>query len=126
MADIRQFNRIPYVASATLEYRDSTFKCRIENISMAGALISLENTFLTDYRSGNICILNIFDELKGRHITIEVLVAHYAFAYVGLRFLKLDTDTQMSLEMIMERGNMGMADCSLPKSSIHRPSFTEN
>jgi hypothetical protein len=93
---------------------------------MAGALVSIRNTTATDFRPGNVCLLNLYDELEGRQITIQALVAHHAFAYAGLRFLKLDADTHVTLEAILERGNMGMGDCTLPIFSNYRTSSIEN
>src|ERR1039457_2507775 len=102
MAENRQFSRITYVVGGTLQYRDATFNCRLENLSMSGALVTIKNT-ITDFRPGNVCVLKLYDELEDRHISIEVLVAHHAFAYAGLTFLNLDVDTLISLELIMER-----------------------
>lgn len=103
MAENRQLKRVPYVAGGTFQYRDTTFSCRLENISMAGALISIRNLTATDFRPGHICILNLFDEMEGQHISIEVLIAHHSFSYVGLEFIYLDVDAQVSLEIIIER-----------------------
>jgi len=126
MAENRQHGRVSYIAVGTLKYRNATFDCRLENISMSGALVSIRNTTATDFRPGNICLLNLYDELECRQISIEVLVAHHAFAYAGLRFLSLDVDTQVSLEAIMERAHAGIDGCTPHKSSIHLSTSTEN
>jgi len=112
MAEKREFSRITYVAGGTLQYRDTTLNCRLENISMSGALVTIRNSTITDFQPGNICLLKLYDELEDRHITIEALIAHYAFAYAGLTFINFDVATQISLEMIMERGNNSVSQAS--------------
>ena len=101
MAENRQFKRISYFTGGTLQYRDTTFNCRLENLSMSGALITIRTK--PDFLPGNICVLKLYDELVGQHLTIETLVAHQSVDYAGLKFINPDLETQISLEMIMKR-----------------------
>lgn len=129
MAEGRYFNRVLYVAGGTFQYRDFTFVCRLENVSMAGALVSIRNLTNIDFRPGNICILNLFDELEGHHISIEALIAHHSFTYVGLEFIYLDVDAQVSLKIIMERegkNNSALGISVPPIDEIDKVSSIDN
>ena len=80
---------------------------------MGGALVTIRDAALTDLCVGDNCTLQLYHEIKGRHITIEALVAHHGFAFVGLVFLNLDAEAKASLETIMERekrNTLGMYD----------------
>ena len=105
MTEKRRFSRITYVVGGKLQCRDTTFICRLENLSMGGALITIRNATITDICVGDTCLLQLYHEIEGRHITAEALVAHLEFAFVGLAFLNLDAETKTSLETIMEREN---------------------
>lgn len=101
MDDNRQYHRINYIAGGTLQYRDTTFDCQIENLSMSGALITIKSKPV--FLPGNICVLKLYDELVDRQLILETLIAHQASDYAGLVFLNSDAETQISLEMIINR-----------------------
>lgn len=83
--------------------RDATFRCRLENLSMDGSLVTIRDAAIPDLRTGDTCELRLYHEIEGRYITVEARVAHHVFAIVGLSFLRLDAETKTSLEKIMER-----------------------
>jgi len=101
MAEKRQFNRISYVSGGTLTYRNRIYNCRVENLSMSGAFVTIKSK--PDFLPGNVCVLEVYDELECRLLTMETVIAHQAADYVGLKFIYHKVDTQISLEMIMER-----------------------
>ena len=101
MIENRPWNRIPYFAGGTLQYRDSMFNCRLENLSMSGALVTIKTK--PNFQPGNFCVLELHDELVGRPLTIETLVVHQVFDYAGLKFVNLDSEAILFLEMIVER-----------------------
>ena len=122
MAENRQCNRITYVAGGTLQYRDTIFSCRLENLSMFGALVTIRTK--PDFLPGNICVLKLYDELVGRDLTFETLIAHQALDHAGLKFINNDVETQISLEMIMEREsniNRGVGDNAHPSGATLQP-----
>lgn len=105
MTEKRRFSRITYVVGGKLQCRDTTFICRLENLSMGGALVTIRNAAITEICVGETCLLRLYHEIEGRYITVEALVAHHEFAFVGLSFLNLDSETKASLERIMGREN---------------------
>jgi hypothetical protein len=105
MTETKQFSRIKYVVGGKLQCRHTTFICRLENLSMGGALVTIRNASITDICVGDTCSLRFYHEIEGRHITVEALVTRLEFTFVGLAFLNLDTETKGSLEIIMEREN---------------------
>jgi hypothetical protein len=103
MTEKRRFRRITYVVGGTLQCRDATFRCRLENLSMDGVLVTIRDATITDFHTGDTCLLRLYHEIEGRYITVEALIAHHVFAVVGLEFLSLDAETRTSLETIMAR-----------------------
>ncbi|MGD0584983.1 MAG: PilZ domain-containing protein [Oryzomonas sp.] len=102
MTEKRRFRRISYVVGGTLQCRDATFRCRLENLSMGGALVTIRDADVTGLRTGDTCLLRLYHEIEGRYITVEALIAHHVFSFVGLGFT-LDAETKTSLETIMGR-----------------------
>jgi c-di-GMP-binding flagellar brake protein YcgR len=103
MTEMRRFRRITYEVGGTLQCRDATFRCRLENLSMGGALVTIRDAAVTGLHTGDTCVLRLYHEIEGRYITVEALIAHHAFSIAGLGFPSLDTETATSLETIMER-----------------------
>jgi hypothetical protein len=103
MTEMRRFHRITYVVGGTLLCRDAAFRCRLENLSMTGALVTIRDAVMPDLHTGDTCLLRLYHEIEGRQITVEAQIAHHVFAIVGLGFLSLDAETKTSLEKIMER-----------------------
>lgn len=113
MTEKRRFSRIKYVVGGKLLCRETTFICRLENLSMGGALVTIRNATINGICIGDTCLLQLYHEIEGRHISVESLVAHHGFAFVGLAFLNLDAEAKASLEKIMEREKhktFGMGD----------------
>jgi len=103
MNEKRKFSRIKYVVGGKLQCRESTFICRLENLSMGGALVTIRNSVITDICIGDTCFLILYHEVEGRFITVEALVAHHGFSFVGLAFINPNSETKASLGKIMER-----------------------
>jgi hypothetical protein len=119
MTEKRRFHRFTYVVGGTLQCRDATFRCRLENLSMDGALVTIRDADITDLHTGDTCLLRLYHEIEGRYITMEALIAHHVFAIVGLRFLSLDAETKTSLETIMEREKRKSQDMILSCVILH-------
>ena len=86
-----------------MQLRDTTYSCRLENLSLVGALVTIKDAVMTDIHSGDICLLRLYHEIEGRYITVEAQVAHCVFAFVGLAFINLEVETQASLQTIIAR-----------------------
>lgn len=103
MNEKRLSRRITCVVGGTLQCRDAAFRCRLENISKAGALVTVREAPMSGIRAGDACLLRLYHEIEGRHITVEAVIVHHAFAFIGLTFPGLDAETKASLETILER-----------------------
>ncbi|RII25500.1 MAG: hypothetical protein CXR30_18505 [Geobacter sp.] len=103
MTEKRRFRRITYVVGGTLQCHGSTFSCRLENLSVAGALITIRDTSATDIRVGDHCFLRMYHEIEARHVIMEAYVIHHVFAFVGLAFTNLSAEIEASLVSIMKR-----------------------
>ena len=103
MNEKRRFSRIKYVVGGKLQCREATFICRLENLSMGGALVTIRNAAMTDICIGDTCFLKLYHEVEGRFVTVEAQIAHHGFSFVGLAFINPNAETKASLEKIMER-----------------------
>jgi len=103
MTEKRRFSRITYMVGGTLKCHGSSFSCRLENLSMSGALVTTRDISATDIRVGDHCFLSMYHEIEGRHLIVEAKVVHQVFAFVGLAFTNLTAEIEASLESILER-----------------------
>jgi len=103
MTEKRLSRRITCVVGGALRCRDATFRCRLENISKAGALVTVSETPLSDIHAGDACLLRLYHEIEGRYIAVAAVIVHHAFAFIGVTFTGLDAETKASLETILER-----------------------
>lgn len=103
MTEKRRFRRIKYVVGGTLQCHGSACSCRLENLSMAGALITIRDTSATEIRVGDHCFLRMYHEIEAKHVIIEGYVIHHVFAFVGLAFTNLSAEIEASLDAIMKR-----------------------
>jgi hypothetical protein len=110
MTEKRKYHRIAYTVGGTLMCRDAAFNCKVENLSMNGALVFVRNDGAPVIRVGDSCLLRLYHEVEGRFITITAVVAHRAFSFVGLAFSDCDNDSAASLESIMQRDQQNAAD----------------
>jgi c-di-GMP-binding flagellar brake protein YcgR len=103
MTEKRRFHRITYVVGGTLLFGDTALRCRLENLSLAGALVTIRDADTFNLRKGDTCQLRLYHEVEGHFITVEARIVHHVFAIVGLSFLSLGVETKTSLGSIMER-----------------------
>ncbi len=103
MREQRLHKRISYVVTGKLHCRGDIFGCLVQNLSMGGAFISIDNTPETDIAVGDACLLQMYHEIIGRNVVLEAMVIHRGPSSVGMAFKNLDGGKIAFLATLMER-----------------------
>lgn len=103
MSDKRRYRRVSCEVCGLLEHEDTCITCRLENISLSGALVSLKDSTCGPIRLGDSFYLKIGDDPDGDPCVIRTRVAHIGFSLLGLAFLDLDGAVRNSLETVIAR-----------------------
>jgi hypothetical protein len=106
-AERRLFQRIKFVNDAALSIDDQHFSCRLMDLSLKGALVSVApGCNLSIGQKGRLS----FDLGDPAHlILMEVEVAHLEQTHLGLHCLHIDVDSISHLRRLIEL-NMGDAE----------------
>jgi len=96
----RQFNRVNFNAEATLHSNGDNLACRIIDLSLHGALITLTNP--ADLQSGNLYNLEIPLSDSGEKILMELTLAHQSQRQLGLECHHIDLDSITHLRRLVE------------------------
>jgi len=99
----RLHKRISYVVQGKLHCRGDIFICQIQNLSMGGAFITINNTPETNICVGDACLLQMRHEIDGLNIVLEAMVIHCGLSSVGMAFKNLDGEKMALLAALMER-----------------------
>jgi len=124
MFEKRQYCRIKCGVGGTLKFRGTTYRCRIENLSLAGVLVNIGDARITDIRENDRCLLHLNNENEGWQITVEALIVRHLFGFVGLKFINPESETITSLETILERENHRTPEMS--KDILYCDSYKES
>jgi hypothetical protein len=103
MPEKRRLDRINYTMVGELVCNDKTVACRLENLSMAGALVTTRGLSISGMRVKDVCTLRLNCQSGKKLVTIQAQVAHHIFAFVGLTFGELDPETAALLESIISK-----------------------
>lgn len=109
MREKRALRRIVFVANGVLQYQDQRFPCHVENISLHGALVGVDDAACEVVRQGERCELTLPPGVGGPGIDLTAQVVHSGFGLVGLRFAELDAARERRLEDLIEQAARGMA-----------------
>jgi len=107
MREQRRFPRVSNNVDGLLKHEKTNFNCRLENISLSGALVSLRDSSTEMIHLGDTFCLRIGREGAGCSIAIRTRVAHIEFSLLGLAFLDLDDMCKISIEKIIARAKPG-------------------
>lgn len=88
-------------------YQDQRFPCHVENISLHGALVGVDDGVCELVRQGEPCALILHQAAGGSGIDLAAQVVHSGFGLLGLRFAELDAAREKSLADIMEQAARG-------------------
>ena len=93
----RSFPRVNLPASGLLGYREGRYGARLENISISGALITLQQSDCPDISRGERCTLALYLHGGGEALRLTTLIVHFGFDMACVRFVNLDQNTRLML-----------------------------
>ncbi|QWV94908.1 PilZ domain-containing protein [Geomonas oryzisoli] len=91
----RRFHRITYSAPGELVHHDIKYRCRLENVSLRGALISADECLMVPLHES--CRLTVPLQPGGAPLTITVSVVHCFFSMIGVKFTGFSGDSEQRL-----------------------------
>jgi len=93
----RSFPRVSLHASGLFVYREGRYHARLENISQAGALISLQEEDGPPIERGERCTLELQRGGFGPALRLNCRLVHCDFGMACLRFVNLDQKSRLVL-----------------------------
>jgi hypothetical protein len=100
MSESRKFPRIRFAAQCVLGCRNADYKGRLENISISGALVRLEQCLFPPYGDENTLTVFVDEEASPLELAIEVVCT--SFTLTGVKFLSCDAGTATRLGKLVE------------------------
>ncbi len=97
--DRRHFWRAHFRGEASLEQEDRTLPCRLDDISLKGALLEMETT--TPVSKGGQALL-LLELASGTAISMQVTIVHVEGQQVGVRCDSIDIDSLTHLRRMIE------------------------
>lgn len=97
----RCFHRVLFTAKGVVAFNDEIFKGHIENISLNGALISLETDITVNH--GDKCFMTIYPDGESQPIRIIAEVVRFLRNTVGVKFIAIDDETRSCLFELVNR-----------------------
>lgn len=97
----RRFHRVKFNAPGELAHYDMNYRCRLENVSLRGALISADECIMVPL--GESCILSIPLEPESPPMVITVAVVHCFFSMVGVKFTGFTDDAEERLLALLKQ-----------------------
>ena len=101
MIEQRQFHRVKLTEKSALVYQDTIYQGELENISLNGAVISIEDG--VSIPTGAICLLIVYLKGEVNPLRLNVEVIHNNLAMLGMRFVPLDEYGQNRLVHLVEK-----------------------
>ena len=99
----RSFPRVSLAASGLLVYREGCYRARLENISLAGALVAFPSDDTPPISRGERCSLALDSGWGGEALRLTTRVVHFGFDMACFRFVNLDQDARLMLRSIIAR-----------------------
>jgi hypothetical protein len=101
MAEQRQFHRVNFTAKSSLNDNDVHYTGHLENISLNGALVSLNDGIIV--LQGDEYLLSIYLKDDEHPIRVKVEVVHSFLTMLGLKFITTDSSTRQRLYELLEK-----------------------
>lgn len=96
----RTFPRVAMNAAGLLVYRDELCHARLENISLAGALVTLEGGEPA-MSPGERCSLVLYRDGNNTSLRFTTRLVHLGYGMACVRFVNLDQDTRLRLRSLI-------------------------
>lgn len=102
MSEKRRSQRINFLGTGRLQHREASFFCRLENISMHGAMVDLRNQPIDSISRGEKCCLKLYQDVEGQQYTdFMATVIRFESSAVGLEFVEAEGVLKDVLENIV-------------------------
>lgn len=95
MIEKRKFPRVRFEARCILLYGDCAYEGKVVNISLGGAMISLNDSAIIPQDEK--CLFKVFAGNDDTSDDIEASVVYSAFSCFGIRFLAFDVNSHPQL-----------------------------
>jgi hypothetical protein len=112
----RKFPRVSLPVSGILTYRDGMYPALLENISLAGALVSLQQCDCPPMSRGERCSLALYRGGIGGALQFTTRVVHFGFDMASVRFVNLDQNTRLMLRSVIAH--------QMPEKSVVTPQMS--
>ena len=99
--DQRRFHRVKHTAPGELKHHEMKYRCRIENISLRGALISADECLMVPLNES--CTLSIDVSPEKAPMIITVSVVHCFFSMMGVKFTAFEGNAEQTLLELIRR-----------------------
>lgn len=107
MREKRSSQRNVFVANGVLQCRHQRFPCHVENISMNGALVGVEDAACELARQEGGCVLSLPQGLGAPPVDLAARIVHTGYGLAGLRFVDLDPVQEERLAEIVVKAAQG-------------------
>ncbi|MBU5636964.1 PilZ domain-containing protein [Geomonas sp. Red69] len=97
----RRFHRVTYSAPGELVHHDIKYRCRLENVSLRGALISADECLMVPLNES--CRLTVPLEPGTEPLTLTVSVVHCFFSMIGVKFTGFTGDSELRLLELLKQ-----------------------
>jgi c-di-GMP-binding flagellar brake protein YcgR len=97
----RSFPRVNLAADGLLVYRDALYRARLENISLAGALVSFDGEDEPAIGPGERCQLALYRDGNNTSLRFSTRVVHLGYGMASVRFVNLDEATRLKLRSLI-------------------------
>lgn len=97
----RRFHRVQSRAPGELSHFGMDYKCRLENVSLRGALISADECIMIPV--GDCCTFSVVLEPETAPVVITACIVHSFFSMVGVKFVNFSGDAEERLLSFMQR-----------------------
>ncbi|NTX00088.1 MAG: PilZ domain-containing protein [Geobacteraceae bacterium] len=101
MIDKRHFHRVKLSSKAILSNDDSFYQGQLENISMTGALVRLEQGTLLS--KGSEYGLTITIDGEDAPLRLNIVVVYITHVIAGFKFVSFEADSGLRLAKIIEK-----------------------
>jgi c-di-GMP-binding flagellar brake protein YcgR len=102
MNDKRHAMRISFVANCLLTNEDYQLPCRVENISLNGALVRVDSLKGKKIHPDDTFDMILDNGSKESSVKIPVQVVHHAYSYIGLKFIHMNQEIEDSIIKFMD------------------------
>jgi len=119
MIERRKHPRVGLTAKSVLRYRDADYKGQLENISISGALVRLEQSIVLS--PGGEYNLTVYIEEKNAPLQLFVEVVCATPSFAGLKFVSCDGETATRLEQLVQNlvPDLGPTEAGMETIRLH-------